>query len=169
MVRAAEFTLIAGQLYKMGPDEILRRCVLEHEKLLILAEAHSGAAGGHYTGKATAQKILTAGLWWPTIHKDAREYCHSCDICQRTGKPSRRDEMPLVPQVTLQAFDKWAIDFVGPINPLQRNLEQDTLLQQLITLLVGPNLNQSRTVALLQLRSSYLIIFCQGLDVLEFL
>ena len=97
VVRATDFTLIAGQLYKMGPDEILCRCILEHEKPLILAEAHFGTVGGHYTGKATAQKILTADLWWPTIHKDAREYCHSCDVCQRTGKPSRRDEMPLVP------------------------------------------------------------------------
>ena len=96
VVHTADFTLIAGQLYKMGPDEILRRCVLEHEKPLILAEAHSGPAGGHYGGKATAHNILTAGLWWPTVHKDARQYCHSCDICQRTGKPSRRDEMPLV-------------------------------------------------------------------------
>ena len=97
VVRASEFTLIAGKLYKMGPDEILRRCVLEHEKPLILAEAHSGAARGHYAGKDTAQKILTTGLWWPVIHKDTREYCHRCNIFQRTAKPSRRDEMPLIP------------------------------------------------------------------------
>ena len=55
MVRATDFTLIARQLYKMGLDEILRRCVLEHEKPLILAEAHSGAAGGDYAGKSIAQ------------------------------------------------------------------------------------------------------------------
>jgi hypothetical protein len=37
VVRATEFSLIAGKLYKMGPDEILRRCVMEVEIPLILA------------------------------------------------------------------------------------------------------------------------------------
>jgi hypothetical protein len=93
----------------MGPDEILRRCVMEAERPLILAEAHEGIAGGHYAGKATAEKVLRVGLWWPTLHRDAKDYYRACDVFQRVGKPSRRDEMPLAPQLTLQAFAKWAI------------------------------------------------------------
>jgi hypothetical protein len=51
VVHASEFSLIVGQLYKMGPDEISRRCVMEVERPLILVESHEGIAGGHYTGK----------------------------------------------------------------------------------------------------------------------
>jgi hypothetical protein len=53
VVCTADFQLIIGQLYKMGPDEILRRCVMKEERPLILAEAHEGIAGGHYAGKET--------------------------------------------------------------------------------------------------------------------
>jgi hypothetical protein len=70
IVRDGDYKLIAGNLYKMGADNILRRCVLEHERPRILAEAHEGIEGGHYAGKATTQKVLCAGLWWSNVHRD---------------------------------------------------------------------------------------------------
>jgi hypothetical protein len=97
VVKETDYQLIAGNLYKMGADGILRRCVLEHERPVILEEVHDGIVGGHYAGRETAQNILCAGIWWPTLHKDVKEYCQSCDVCQRVGNPSRRDEMPLNP------------------------------------------------------------------------
>jgi hypothetical protein len=65
----------------MGEDNIFRRCTLEHERPRILVEAHEGIVGGHYAGKDTMHKVLRVGLWWPTIHQDANEYCQQCDVC----------------------------------------------------------------------------------------
>ena len=106
MVRATDYQLFAGHLYKLGAKNILRRCFMENERPIILAYIHERIVGRHYAGKDIAQKILCAGLWWPTIHKDVKEYFQNCDVFQRVGKPNKRDEMTLRPQVTLQVFDK---------------------------------------------------------------
>ena len=50
------------------------------------------------------------------MHMDTKKFCQSCDVCHRTGKPSKHDEMSLAPQITLQVFDKWVVYFVGPIS-----------------------------------------------------
>ena len=36
------------------------------------------------------------------------------------GQPNRLDQMPLQPQLVVEPFDRWALDFVGPINPHSR-------------------------------------------------
>jgi hypothetical protein len=74
VVRAADYQLIAGHLYNLGENNILRKCFMEHERPVILAESHEGIFGGHYVGKSTSQKVFHAGLWWITIHKDSKEY-----------------------------------------------------------------------------------------------
>lgn len=63
----------------------------DFEQRNIVPEARGGAAGGYYVGKTIVQNILCAGLWWPTMRKDSKEYCRACDACQRTGRLSQRD------------------------------------------------------------------------------
>lgn len=122
VVRPMDFLVITGHFYKMGSEEILRRYVLDFERNSVLDEPHGGDMGDHYAGKATMQKILCTCLWWLTLHKAYKAYCRACDACQGTGRPSRMDELPLNLQVSLQHFDKWAIYFLGPIQPLGKKM-----------------------------------------------
>ena len=36
------------------------------------------------------------------------------------GKPVQIDEMPLKPQVLIEPFERWGLDFVEPIMPMSR-------------------------------------------------
>ena len=40
--------------------------------------------------------------------------CKGCDLCQRLGKLTRRNMMPLNPILIVDIFDVWGIDFMGP-------------------------------------------------------
>nr|CAN69603.1 hypothetical protein VITISV_007659 [Vitis vinifera] len=52
--------------------------------------------------------------WKPSLFKDAHTMCRSCDRCQRLGKLTRRNMMPLNPILIVDLFDVWGIDFMRP-------------------------------------------------------
>ncbi|GJT76075.1 reverse transcriptase domain-containing protein [Tanacetum coccineum] len=101
-------------LFKICADQVIRRCVSGQEALDILKACHSGPTGGHYGANYTARKIFDSGFYWPTIYKDAHDFVTRCDICQRQGKITHRDEMPQNSIQVCEIFDIWGIDFMGP-------------------------------------------------------
>ncbi|CAN6687791.1 unnamed protein product [Malus baccata var. baccata] len=101
-------------LWKFCPDQIVRRCVNEYEFQSILTFCHSYACGGYFGTQRTALKVLECGFYWPTIFRDARTFCLTCDRCQRMGNISAKDQMPQNPILYVEIFDVWGIDFMGP-------------------------------------------------------
>ncbi|KAM1936791.1 hypothetical protein ACFX15_014018 [Malus domestica] len=101
-------------LWKYCPDQVIRRCVHDSEFNAILTFCHTYACGGHFGTNRTALKVLECGFYWPTIFRDARTFCMSCDRCQRTGNIGPKQKMPQTPIFSVEIFDVWGIDFMGP-------------------------------------------------------
>ena len=108
-MKATPYNLVNGFLYKMGLDDILRWCVLEHERENIIYEADYAPTGGHFQADTTAKKIQQSGLWWPTLYKDCKKLVSQCDRCQQLGRPLPSIEMPLISVNLSLTFEIWAI------------------------------------------------------------
>jgi transposase InsO family protein len=115
------YLLVKGILHKEGVDGRLRRCLEKNEVSIVMRAMHEEEAGGHYAKETTTKKILAAGYWWPTLHKDVYFFVRGCDPCQRVGKPAHSRHHPLTPILPLAPFEKWGIDFIGPITPVTRS------------------------------------------------
>jgi hypothetical protein len=105
------------ELFKYYTNQIIWRCISKSEFHSILTFCHSLVCGGHFSAKKTATKVLQCGFTWPTLFKDAYDFCRACERCQRLGAMSRRDIMPMNPILIVKIFEVWGIDFMGPFSP----------------------------------------------------
>nr|GEW86602.1 DNA-directed DNA polymerase [Tanacetum cinerariifolium] len=101
-------------LFKIYADQVTRRCVHDQEAIEILKACHYRPTRGHHGPNYTAKKVFESGFYWLTIYRDAQDLVKTCDVCQRQGKISQRDEMPQNSIQVCEIFDVWGIDFIGP-------------------------------------------------------
>jgi hypothetical protein len=116
--KSQNYSMISNQLYFQGKDGVLRRTIGNCDTSRLLYEFHDGFYGGHFAGRITTEKILQVGYYWPTLFKDAHDYCKSCDVCQAYAQRSTVSG-PLHPIPPLGPFEKWGIDLMGPL-PMTR-------------------------------------------------
>nr|GEU35993.1 reverse transcriptase domain-containing protein [Tanacetum cinerariifolium] len=109
--------IIAKDL-KVDEKEALLKVLKSHKRAIawkitdikaydIFKACHEGPNGGHHGANFTAKKVFDAGFFWPTIYRDAHMLVKSCEICQRQGKISQRDEMPQNVIQVYEIFDVW--------------------------------------------------------------
>nr|GEV63126.1 reverse transcriptase domain-containing protein [Tanacetum cinerariifolium] len=76
-------------LFRIGADQVIRRCVYSQEAVDILTAFHNGPTKEHHGANYTAKKVFDFGFYWPTIYRDAHDLVTRCDACQRQGKISQ--------------------------------------------------------------------------------
>ena len=115
--KVAPYSLIQEILFKMGADEVLQKCLEKKDWKRVMTTLHSELSGGHFAAITGVNWIRSAGYWWPHLIQDVKAHVRGCDQCQRTSAPSFQNHWPLTPIIPLAPFEKWGIDFIGPINP----------------------------------------------------
>nr|GEZ09293.1 reverse transcriptase domain-containing protein [Tanacetum cinerariifolium] len=96
-------------------------CVAGQEAIDILKACHSGPTGGPHGPNYTTRKVFDSGFYWPTIYRDAQNFVKNCDVCQRQGKITQKDEMPQNSIQVCEIFEVWGIDFMGPFSSSRGN------------------------------------------------
>nr|GEU76600.1 reverse transcriptase domain-containing protein [Tanacetum cinerariifolium] len=101
-------------LFQICADQIIRRCVHGQKAIDILKACQEGPTGSHLGANLIAKKVFDAGFFWPTIYRDAHHMIKCCNMCQRQGKISQRDEITQNTIQVYEIFDVWGLDFIRP-------------------------------------------------------
>lgn len=89
-------------------------CIPRDRNLIteILTQAHDGV--GHF-GEQRTSEYVRRWYWWPRLVGDTKDFCKSCEACQRskvpTTKPAGKQHSLPIPT---KPWDSIGMDFVGP-------------------------------------------------------
>ena len=81
----------------------------------LLQMAHECLLAGHGGRKRTTERLLS-NFFWPRINDDVKNFCRSCDRCQKTAPRVPNIPLDFMPVIT-EPFSRISIDITGPFSP----------------------------------------------------
>lgn len=82
----------------------------------ILSNMHDHVSGAHFGVHKTFNKVKQR-YWWKGMYKDVEHWCKSCTECSMRKSPRNTKKAPLLPIPVENAFDRIAVDVLGPFPP----------------------------------------------------
>ena len=81
---AARYWLSADRkLYRRSYRGPYLSCLHPEKINELLSELHDEVCGSHVGGRSLAHQVMTQGFWWLQMQKDATDYVHKCERCQK--------------------------------------------------------------------------------------
>ena len=84
----------------------------------VLSEYHESLVGGGHQGFKRTYEAIRRKYFWPRMFSDIKRYIASCIRCQLASN-HRGKRPPLNPIPVSPKFERWHVDFLGPLNPSQ--------------------------------------------------
>jgi len=116
-MKASKFCILDGALFCKNHEGVLLNFLTKGEAEKVLKEFHVGDCGGHLYWKSTADKILRARFYWPTLFADVKKFVITCHKCQIFEGKRKLLPLPFRPISTERPFQQWGLDFIGEIHP----------------------------------------------------
>uniref|UniRef100_A0A803STS9 Gypsy retrotransposon integrase-like protein 1 n=1 Tax=Anolis carolinensis TaxID=28377 RepID=A0A803STS9_ANOCA len=106
---------ILNQKFPGTPASYTQIVIPQKYREQLMQIAHDSPHGGHLGIRRTTQRI-TKNFFWPGMYQQIKEFCQSCDTCQRISSGRDRTKAPLIPMPIIgEPFFRVGIDIIGPL------------------------------------------------------
>ena len=128
--RRAQRILLTSETFYIGQDGLLyhldqnrkrnshdafsQLVIPQSLKFEVLSNIHDHVSGAHFGIHKTFQKVKQR-YWWKGMFKDVEHWCKSCQDCSMRKSPRNSKKAPLLPIPVENAFDRLAVDILGPL------------------------------------------------------
>ena len=100
---------------RFNPEDIIHQVVVPKcRRLALLGQYHDSMGGGGHQGVKRTYEALRLKYFWPKMYSDVEKHVTTCDECQR-AKNTRTTPAPLIPLPVVGPFERWHIDYLGPL------------------------------------------------------